>query len=264
MAAPRYPPETPGLFRWTSSTLGDLLKCSTLFHLKRQYRHRATTVRQAAGSGLAAGALVDNLSKMAQGEGARTVDIVDACVEEYKSEIENSEVTDTELEQRQGIDLTAKFGRLYAKEVSPRVKDVVAAEEALLATMGDIELAGTPDVITTQGVEDYKTGGSLWTQAKVDQSLQLSMYSVLYQAHFKRPPELLTIHSINNHSNRAKTSVIHTTRDQADIDSFYQVLQQARRLVDEQIMLPAPAGAWWCTKRWCEMWNRCPYQGGKK
>lgn len=265
MPTPDYGPLTPGIFRWSSSSLQDLLKCSQLYFLKLEHRHRVTTVRMSAGSALHAGALQDNLTKMATGEGATTSEIVDSAVACYKEEIENSEVSETPLEQAEGVDLSAKMARLYSSQVSKLVKNVVAAEEKLVAGIGeDMEIAGTLDVVTTRGVGDVKTGALAWTQARADELPQLTMYSWLHEAHFKKKPELLWIDSINNHSNRAATSRIYTTREQADYDALYRTLLNAQKMVESGIVLPAPAGAWHCSKRYCPMYNRCPYMQGRK
>ena len=155
------------------------------------------------------------------------------------------------------------MARLYAAEISKKVVNVVAAEEPLLATLGELEIAGTPDAVLTRGFRDTKTGFLPWTQERADRSNQFTLYDILYEANFGKKAEIIAVDSINNNSNRSATSTIYTSRSQADRDALYQTMLMAKRLATEGIALPAPTGAWYCTRRHCPAWNRCPYQGGK-
>jgi len=255
---PKYPPPTPGVFRITNTELNILLKCSLMWQLREERKSRRITVSMAIGSAVAAGAKLDNLTKMAEGTPARMSDLVDSAVEDYKQEVEESEVQESQVDRLEGLARIPAFMRIYGSRVSPHVTEVLAVEEPIVSTVGDIEVAGTPDVITTHGIGDLKTGKP-WNQERAHNSRQLTIYDILHLAKFGRASKMQWIDSIHS----AGHSRYYTARTPEDHRRIYNVLKNAKKLKESGIALPAPEGSWYCSRKYCPYWDVCPVMGRK-
>ena len=256
---PKYPPPTPGVFRITNTELNILLKCSLMWQLREDRKSRRITVNMAIGSAVAAGAKLDNLTKMAEGTPARMSDLVDSGVEAYKLEVEESEVQESHLEQIKGLSIIPQYMRLYGSRISPRVIEVLAVEEPIVSAVGEIEIAGTPDVISTSGIGDLKTGKP-WDQDRAHNSRQLTIYDILHIARFGKPSKLQWIDSLHSTGHDR----YYTVRTAEDHRRIYNVLLNAKRLKESGIALPAPEGSWYCSRKYCPYWDVCPVMGGKQ
>jgi hypothetical protein len=68
-------------------------------------------------------------------------------------------------------------------------------QEKIKVMLGSISLVGKPDgfnLIKSKELYDFKTGRNPWTQAKVDNCLQLKFYLFLIYIKYKIPPEEFT------------------------------------------------------------------------
>jgi hypothetical protein len=254
---PIYPP--PGrLPRITQSQIESYLRCGVRYFLEHECTRRVCTVRMAVGSGVAVGAWQDNRSKLARGIGLPACEIVDASVAAYAEEIEESDCADSRLEQGQGEDLVANAAECYAREVAPKTTGILAAEEPMLAEMGDLEVAGTPDVVTTAGIGDTKVGQP-WTLERADRARQLSGYAILHWSRRGRLPSRVWIDSVSRSRSGWQATRWFSVRTEKDCTAFLETARKVREAINAGTALPAPEGAWWCSRKWCPWWTRCPH-----
>jgi len=265
MPAPKYPPPLEGIPRITNSTLNLYLKCGLRWWMEKQQPDvRWATVRMLIGTGLGAGALADNRSKMDRGTAATIGDITDAAVAAYEIEAGASEVPEPKTDIATGKDSTAEAARVFALQVSPQTPGVIEAERPLLAVLRGIQLAGTPDVVTDSGIGDYKTGQP-WTQARADASRQLTAYSILRRVNSNRhngsgtaQPRRVWIDSISHSAKGWTAQRWWSTRNNDDMEAFLQVMTRAVAGMQAGVALPAAENSWHCSAKWCPQWKRCP------
>ena len=264
MSAPQYPDLAPGVTRVTQSSAETYLRCGVRYVLERESRHRHATVRMLIGSGVAAAAHADNAQKLEVGEGLPLEDLVERAVDGYEQDREASEVPDSSVEQIAGVDATANAARVYGLHVSPIVHDVVAAEVPIVAQVDDgLELAGTPDVITDEGIGDLKVG-RVWDDEDAHRSRQLGIYGILHLARTGAFPARAWIDNIHRlPKGQWGHRRIWTRRRREDYEAVLGIVQRVRRGIEAGVFLPAPEGSYWCSPTWCPFWAKCPaIQGG--
>lgn len=262
MSRPVYPELTPGVPRKTQSEIETLLRCGERRRLEMESKHRHATVKMVTGSAVGEGAKCDNRAKAAGGEGLPLVEIIERSVAGYERELERSEISDSKLEQDAGKDDAANAARVYGLRVSPLVREVMFAEDPIVADVGGMELAGTPDVITSDGVGDLKTGRA-WDQADADGSRQLGFYGLLHKARTGEFPRRLWIDSIFRTAKGWNSQRLWTRRTGEQYAALLLVAEAAVKAEAAGVFLPAPEGAWWCSKIYCPFHSRgCRYFGG--
>jgi hypothetical protein len=246
--------------RITQSKLETYLRCGIRWDFERQDPTRHATVRMLVGSGVAAGAAEDNHAKITRGSPASLGTIIDAAVAGYDLDASESEVPEPKSEISRGRDDAAAAARCFGVQVSPALPGVIAAEAPMLAVLRGVELAGTPDVVTEEGIGDGKVGQP-WTQARADRSRQLSGYGILHRIHLGRFPRRLWIDSISFSRGEWRWERLWTARAEEDYSAFLEAMTRAAGAMQAGIALPAPEGAFWCSKAWCPHWGRCPAVG---
>lgn len=263
MSVPVYPPVEPGFFRLTQSDVNAYLKCGIAYQLRRESKNRHATVRMLVGSAVAAGAKDDNREKIAQGggPGVGLNAIIEASVSAYEAEMASSDVDATKFERDLGKDGAANAAREYKAGISPMIREVVAAEEPIIARFGGVEgleLAGTPDVITPDGVGDLKVGKP-WGGDDADESRQLTAYSILHRAKRGGYPARLWIDNVASAKGSWSAGRIHTHRDEKHYAAFLEIMKRVRAGIEAGNFLPAPERAWWCSAMWCPFFHKqCP------
>lgn len=268
---PVYPPLEPGVTRITQSSLETFLRCGIRYWLEHGSNHRRATVPMAVGSAVSAGALADNSHKQGHGEGISLPMLVEATVTGYEQETLESEIDASKLELGQGKDQAADAGRTYGMSVSPLISEVLAAEEPIIAMVSPgLELVGTPDVITPDGIGDTKTGRER-KQPEADKSRQLSIYALLHYSRFGSWPArvwLDSIHPTTLPSARIRRYVadrLYSHRGMEDHARTVRLLEYVRKGIESGVELPPPEmGAWWCSAKWCPHYGTdCPLMGKK-
>lgn len=254
---PRYPGGDPKVFRLSHSTFVTVQKCGVRYLLDRSVKHKRSTMPMVRGLALAEVARADNLSKLEKGKGISLLDATGIGIAAYEERVGRYEIPEKRAEILAGKDDTKGIVRAYMRQVSPLTKDIVAAERAIVARLGDMELVGRPDVIAAQGVGDYKTG-KMWTQAQVDYSRQLSSYGFLHKALIGAYPERVWIDSIFKLRGVWQAIRLWSDRTEDDYKALWNCIVRVRAAIEKEVFVPAPEGAWYCSPKWCGHWHICP------
>jgi hypothetical protein len=270
---PVYPPVEPGITRVSSSEAEAFLRCGIRVGLERETKHRRATIPMVIGSAVSYGAAFDNGLKLMSGNGADLSQIVECTVEGYEAELVESEVEASKLELGQGKDQAADAGRVYGTTVSPKITKVLAAEEPIVAMVSSgLELVGTPDVITPDGIGDTKVGRER-RQDEADKSRQLSIYALLHFSKFGTWPARVWLDSIHplrpaiidRKSTMWKADRVYSHRGMEDHARTIKLLEYVRKGIESGVELPPPEmGSWWCSAKWCPHYGTdCPIMGKK-
>lgn len=253
-------------FRISNSTLETFLRCNHLHWLRKESRRRRVTVPMAIGTGVAAAAKQDNLSRASGFQPLSTSELVDLAVEAYQEEVELYEVQNAaKFDIEQSRDDAADATRAYVRDIQPTIIRPILVEEAVIADLGDgLELAGTPDLIESGMVRDLKTGQP-WTQTRVDRSRQLTAYDILYEAAYGVNPERVAIDSVSRPRGSRRGwsgATIWSSRTERDRLALIGTIGEVRKAMEAGCDLPAPEGAWWCAEAQCDQWDVCKLRPG--
>ena len=161
----------------------------------------------------------------------------------------------------QTINLTKKF----RVEIAPNVQPT-EAEIRLEADIGEPNgrpLAGVIDFVQEGGLlDDFKTAGRSWNQAKVDQELQHPIYSYLWAANRGALPRQFGYHVlVSTPSGQLKKQRLHTRITNQRIEGMLARARTINQMEQRGIFPPADPGSWVCSEKWCGYYLPCPYVG---
>jgi len=277
---PVYRPPAPGWERWTASDLEQYLRCGLAYFRRRDSAERRRNVALVTGTAIHRAAADHARKLMLSGSGMRLVELVDTAVAAYDEEAESGEMAEPAGEWRRAADYVAGAAHEYGLRLAPRARDlldeeILAVEEPMYAYLETggyaIELAGTLDRASRPldpsspragavEVADIKTGRR-WSEVDVASNRQLSVYAELYTATFGSRPRRVGVENVASSSRASGVwygSRIVGRRSEADREALWSVLKAATDGRRAGVALPAPNGAWWCSKKWCPYWSDCP------
>lgn len=252
------------------SRLKSYLECGERY--RRRYieneRRDKSNITLAIGSAIHEGAEKDNKVKIATPSDLLTKEnIIEIAVEDYKKSTTENELNETKIEISKGIDSCANGAAVYAEEVSPKTKPILAEEKIKTKVKGldgqTFNIAGIIDIAEYQTVGDFKTGKSAWSQKQADATDQLTLYGLLYHSKYGEFPKKMWIANLVNRVKGWKHNHLETKRTLKDYQKLLRRLSIADAGIRKGTFLPAAEGNWKCSEKWCEFWIDCPFAQGK-
>lgn len=136
---------------------------------------------------------------------------------DYKTALKNNNFTAKEFRVVEGFRLF-KFPKKSVSEY--KLSEKVVA---------DCELIGYIDKMTKETVYEIKTSGSFWNKSRVEESLQLTIYSFLHTQHYKlEEPSPLVL--VNFNTNNGKFVEFETKRT---LEQHKEMLKLVRDVISE-------------------------------
>lgn len=270
MQRPEYPLVKPGWERWSSSGLELYLRCGLAWQFRKDAAARKTVVPLMIGSAVHVAAAHDAQQKKTA-KRVSPAELVEVAISGYEAEADEADCQESTGAVSRGKDSCADAAREYAARAAPRVvaDDLLAVEWPTVIDLEDpisglqIELAGTADRWEKRGVGDVKTGVR-WPQSRVDGCRQLAVYDLLYDAENGYRPPQVYVDNIYRDRGRWSHQRLFSTRTEEDRDAIWEIVVRATLARKAGIALPAPEGAWWCSKSWCPHWEECPAVVGRR
>lgn len=280
-----WPEKTDGVPRISPSALDKYLKCGESY--RRKYvagdRFFRSSIPLLVGKGVHKALEVDNGLKFNEGQSITIPEAKDVAVATFEEEYnEADEVAEwdaenythrkpTKVQKAQGVDRTAKTAETYTVETSPKIVPNLI-EEPVVAQLpsdefegGAFQINGILDYTTEDGIGDLKTGKKAWSQDRVDGRLQLSVYGMMFRSRFGEWPRHLWVDNITHYVRKAPVYQRLMTR--RDTDDYHVAIRQivtALKGITSGTYLPAPEGVWWCSRRWCEFFDDCPFVAARR
>lgn len=260
---PRYGSESHA--RVSQSSVETYLRCGLRYLADREFptgRGRST-IPMAIGSAVDAAANLDARATRDLDERPSIAAMVDCAVEAYD---QAAPLATSPWEIARGRDDAAAATRVYATRVAHLDTHVLSSQSVLAAKLENVELVGTPDRVTLEGIGDLKVGRS-WTQAMVDRSRQLSAMSLLWARRGPEPettPTRVWIDSIHRTPRGWSHERIYSVRTEAHRESYAFIAVEAVKAIRKNVFLPASEGAWWCSRDWCPHHSSCPAVSGQE
>lgn len=152
------------------------------------------------------------------------------------------------------------LAEIFADEFAPPIHPEWVEEKKVIKIPGtDIELSSKLDLTTTaREIIDMKTTVRSWSQQKVDTDIQLTFYSLMYEAITGKKPSRIQLAAFI-----VKTvpviEPVYTSRTLQDYKVLERVINRAIDGIKKGVFLPCERGHWKCNPRYCGYWYTCPY-----
>lgn len=161
--------------------------------------------------------------------------------------------------------------RSWREVVRPLLGVPVAIEELMYVPLGEykgrnIVLQGTPDFVEGEWLNDWKTSGRNWAQAKADASIQASLYpSLVKQTHGVSIRKFRFY--VYNTAKRTWTR-LETSRSVQQVNGAMATAYDWGKVLAERTFVaqPVPEASfdkkrgWYCKAEWCGAFNICAFK----
>ena len=118
--------------------------------------------------------------------------------------------------------------------------------------LGDRDFVGRIDAIFTgDTIIEIKTSGRSLTQQEVDQNLQLTLYSWVYNKLYGQPEKGIRVINLVK-TKTPKLTTLDTVRTERDHSWALAIVTQVIKAIDNEIFYPNPIGGYGCSS--------CPYR----
>lgn len=157
----------------------------------------------------------------------------------------------------------------FLKVYDKLLDNVVAAEETLEVELGvlrdgrTLKLRGTPDLVTTMKILDWKSSGRPWKPMKAQMGNQPALYRHLVRNNYDIDPTQF-VYAVYAR-NKGQWDVLLTDRNEEQIAATLNTVKDYAEAIYSGI-LPAtpiaqgsfpPKRGWYCSAKWCDQWNIC-------
>ncbi len=218
----------------------------------------------ARGTGVHTASQVNFEQKIESREDLPAKELVEIAVTDFESEVAGGITLD--VDDAAGCDTVIGYAKdevrdateFYANHVAPLYQPIFVEKEIVIELPGERDLLMVLDVGTKNGFMDLKTAKKTKNQDDADNSLQLTAYAVGYLHDQGEWPGSIHLETIVCTTKQVKRQVLETTRDDDDIATLSFRIDAFTKAIAAGNFIPAPAGAWWCSPKWCGYWNICP------
>lgn len=205
--------------------------------------------------------------KIESHEDLKSKDIIDYSVNEYdQASKEEIFLTDEEKSKGKediigaGRDSVANMSKLYADEAAPGIQPLKVEEKVYVNIPNSPSILSVIDCIDDRkNVRDFKTSSKLKNQKDIDNSLQLTIYSLSYEEIFGKSPNKL-IFDILVDTKTPKYQILESQRNIGAYAQIYKIIQAVYEGISKGVFLPAAEGSWVCDPRYCGYYHTCKYK----
>jgi len=249
--------------RYHQSEIQTFLKCGKMWEFR--YVYGLKTPPKAAptvGSAVDRAVSKNFIEKMLTGQDMPAEAVLDHYSSEFDRMKKDVEWGDDDPGQQK--DVGAQLVKVHHEKIAPAVQPATVQEEFVIETDAGYDLGGTIDLTEKSGViVDTKTAKTAYGEDAIAGAIQPALYDFAYEALHKKPSEGFRYDVLVKTTKTlpARTQQIQVKVTPDDRLWLFQNISQVHKAISAGVALPAPEGAWWCSKDWCGYWSRCK---GKK
>lgn len=239
----------------------------------KQYEHRYVNgvrvppgIAVHSGTGVHVAAAADYMAKRDTGELLPLEHIQEMAAEATDKAIEDSgfiltDDDETSEAQAKGAakDKAVRLATLHHSEVAPKHKPVHVERQFVLNLEGyPIDVRGTIDLETPQGIRDNKTAAKTPSEDIVHSSVQLSAYALASNVLADRPivsPVSVGLDYLVDLKRGAKYVPLESRRTVVDMQNFLRRVELAHQMIESGIFPPTNPTNWVCSEKWCGYWK---------
>lgn len=164
----------------------------------------------------------------------------------------------------EGKDSVMRLSQKFIQETAPLVTPL-EVEKKFEIPIGPHLFRGRIDTIDKgltpgdHGLLEIKTVAARKPQAFIDDSDQISMYTLAHKLLYGKWPTRLAMDMLVN-TKKAYYYRLITERKQWQIDAFLRRIFATIRGIEKGVFLPTNPQNWWCSERYCGYYPTCPYR----
>ena len=222
------------------------------------------------GTGVHGGAKKNFKQKIESHEDMKKSDIVESSVSKFEERMKDDGYQLSADEKTMGPgkvigmtkDSVAKLSALYADEVAPEYQPLQVEEHQRLVLSGEYDLYVVMDLADDKGiVVELKTASKKKAAKEVDNSEQLTFYSLVYKAINGKMPKAVRLEVLVDKKNRER-QMLEGTRDDADLQTLVRRINTMIAGLEAGIFMPCSRDSWTCSEKWCGFYRTCKYTKG--
>jgi len=265
------------------STLSLAARCGEALRFKVEGVREPKSFQMVRGTGVAKAIEANMIAKLRTGAGLSLDEIADVARDSVRDELDREEVRtdlgdDADGEPITPQDATATaigdaimLSRLHALAAAPSIIPTgVEVRVTLTSERLAVPFVGIIDLIAQDGegeaIRDTKTKAKLPPKTEADDSDQLTAYDALFRAlKGETPTRLVLDHLVLPTKTLPARYIAQSSapREEADFAALSGRIERVVQMVDREVFIPAPEGAWWCAAKTCGHWRRCVFARGR-
>lgn len=194
---------------------------------------------------------------------------IEEVLETYSSDFDKrapSTVWDGEDVGKQK-DMGTQMIRLYHERVAPNVRPATVQEKFVIELDAPYNIGGTIDLTEEDRiVADTKTSKNKYADDAVSRALQPAIYDFAYEAlrGVKAKAFRYDVLIKPTAKKPAELQQVSARVTEADRIHLFDTINNVHTAIEAGVAMPAPEGAWWCSKDWCGYWSMCKGKGARK
>lgn len=167
----------------------------------------------------------------------------------------------------QTLDTVVGLAALHATDLAPEIQPVsenhIERKFVVELTGFPFDLAGKIDIQEEKRIRDTKTASKTPTQGDADGSEQLTMYALGAHVIDKLPmPVEVRLDSLVK-TKTPKAVSVSSVRTDDNVTRLLRRIERAAEVIEKGMFMPASAGDWRCSARYCGYAHSCPFWSGR-
>lgn len=156
------------------------------------------------------------------------------------------------------VDSAIALAELHHRVVAPGIEPV-AVERRFMLELPDFpfDIEGQVDVEEDGVIHDTKTASKAPQADVAETSDQLTLYDL--EASVRGAPARKVVLDVLVKTKIPKALKLESYRTPDDHARFLRKVEVAAKVIQSGAFMPAPRSSWWCSKKWCGYWDRCPF-----
>ncbi len=247
------------------SQLETYLRCGEAYRRRYVEGERiAPGIVAVQGTGVHVGAEVNFKQKIVTGSDLPVRDIIDASVDGFDRGLTEGWTVDPEGPSvGDARDEVASLATVLAKEVCPEYQPTHVEQTVRIELPGAHDMLGVIDLAADGKVIDLKTTSKVWSQKQVDTNPQITFYAAAHRILTGELAQEVVIENLVK-TKKPKRVKLTSTRDRGDFSALAARINAVSAGIQAGVFVPAEAGSWMCSPRWCGYYDTCPYVNGQK
>lgn len=252
--------------KYHQSQISMFLKCGIQYEFR--YIQGIQTPPKAAltvGSAVDAAVTHNLIEKIKTGQDLPPDAVLDAYSSDFESRSKETAWGDDDPGKQK--DMGASLVAIHHKSIAPQIDPATVQESFVIETDAGYDLGGVIDLTEKSGeVADTKTSKGAYDEDAVSRALQPAMYDFAYEALHGKPATGFR-YDVLIKPTKTKPPQVQQVRGKVTADDrqwLFSTIESVHNAIQAGIALPAPDGAWWCSRAWCGYAHMCPKFKGRK
>ncbi len=161
--------------------------------------------------------------------------------------------------KKESIDTTIDLARLHHYLLAPVIEPIAVERPIVIELEGyPFNLAGKIDIQEADSIRDTKTAAKGPNQGEVDESEQLTTYSLFQKVVDGIPPGKVFLDKLVK-SDPPKVVTVESVRTEEDLAMQMRRFERAIEVIEKGAFAPTNPSDWYCSAKFCGYHSTCPF-----